>query len=55
MWFTARDFDDAVERVRAAGGTVVELNANDSGREAVCDDDQRVRFNLSEPPPRYDR
>jgi uncharacterized glyoxalase superfamily protein PhnB len=55
MWFTARDFDDAVERVRAAGGTVVELNAYDSGREAVCDDDQGVRFKLSEPAPGYDR
>ncbi len=30
MWFTARDFDDAVERVRTAGGTVVQLNAHDS-------------------------
>ncbi|MEP1123624.1 MAG: VOC family protein [Ilumatobacter sp.] len=55
MWFTARDFDDAVERVRTAGGTVVELNAHDSGREAICDDDQGVRFKLSEPAPGYDR
>ncbi len=55
MWFTARDFDDAVERVRVAGGTVVELNAYDSGREAVCEDDQGVRFKLSEPAPGYDR
>lgn len=55
MWFTARDFDDAVERVRVAGGTVVELNAYDSGREAICEDDQGVTFKLSEPAPGYDR
>jgi uncharacterized glyoxalase superfamily protein PhnB len=55
MWFTARDFDDAVERVRVAGGRVVELNAYDSGREAICEDDQGVTFKLSEPAPGYDR
>jgi len=55
MWFTVRDFDDAVERVQAAGGTVVDLNAWDSGREAICEDDQGVTFKLSEPAPGYDR
>ena len=55
MWFTVRDFDDAVERVRVAGGTVVEVNAWDSGREAICEDDQGVTFKLSEPAPGYDR
>ena len=55
MWFTVRDFDAAVERVRVAGGTVVELNAWDSGREAICEDDQGVAFKLSEPAPGYDR
>lgn len=55
MWFTVRDFDDAVERVRTAGGTVVEFNAWDSGREAICEDDQGVTFKLSEPAPGYDR
>ena len=55
MWFTVRDFDDAVERVRVAGGTIVELNAWDSGREAICEDDQGVTFKLSEPAPGYDR
>ncbi|HYN34769.1 MAG TPA: VOC family protein [Ilumatobacteraceae bacterium] len=54
MWFTVRDFDDAVERVRIAGGTVVELNSWDSGREAICEDDQGVTFKLSEPAPGYD-
>lgn len=55
MWFTVRDFDDAVERVQAAGGTVVSLTAYDSGREAICTDDQGVTFKLSEPAPGYDR
>jgi len=55
MWFTVRDFDDAVERVRVAGGTVTELNAYDSGREAICEDDQGAAFKLSEPAPGYDR
>jgi len=54
MWFTVRDFDDGVERVRVAGGTVVELNTYDSGREAICEDDQGVTFKLSEPAPGYD-
>jgi uncharacterized glyoxalase superfamily protein PhnB/catechol 2,3-dioxygenase-like lactoylglutathione lyase family enzyme len=55
MWFTVRDFDDAVERVRVAGGTIVELNAWDSGREAICEDDQGVTFRLSEPAPGHER
>ena len=55
MWFTVRDFDDSVERVRIAGGTVVEVNSWDSGREAICEDDQGVTFKLSEPAPGYDK
>lgn len=55
MWFTARDFDAALERVSAAGGTVVERNNWDSGREAICQDDQGVTFKLSEPAPGYDK
>lgn len=55
LWWTVRDFDDAVERVRVAGGTVVEINRWDSGREAICEDDQGVTFKMSEPAPGYDR
>ena len=55
MWFTVRDFDDSVERVRIAGGTVVEVNSWDSGREAICEDDQGVTFKLSEPAPGSDK
>ena len=54
MWFTVRDFDDAVERVRIAGGTVLTVTGYDSGREARCEDDQGVLFRLSQPAPGYD-
>jgi uncharacterized glyoxalase superfamily protein PhnB len=54
LWFIVRDFDDAVARVRAAGGTVLSVTGYDSGREAQCEDDQGVLFRLSEPAPGYD-
>ncbi len=54
MWFTVRDFDDAVERVRIAGGTVLTITGYDSGREARCEDDQGALFRLSQPAPGYD-
>lgn len=54
MWFTVRDFDDAVDRVRVAGGSVLAVTSYDSGREARCEDDQGVEFRLSEPAPGYD-
>jgi predicted enzyme related to lactoylglutathione lyase len=55
LWFTVRDFDDAVDRVRVAGGTVIAISGYDSGREARCEDDQGVEFRLSEPAPGYDK
>jgi uncharacterized glyoxalase superfamily protein PhnB len=55
LWFTVRDFDDAVDRVRVAGGTVLAVTSYDSGREARCEDDQGVLFRLSEPAPGYDQ
>jgi uncharacterized glyoxalase superfamily protein PhnB len=54
LWFTVRDFDDALERVRMAGGTVLSITSYDSGREAQCEDDQGVLFRFSEPAPGYD-
>jgi uncharacterized glyoxalase superfamily protein PhnB len=54
MWWLVRDFDDAVDRVRVAGGTVLSVTGYDSGREAICEDDQGVQFRLSEPAPGYD-
>jgi len=43
-----------LERVRAAGGQIVSITSYDSGREAVCLDDQGTTFRLSEPAPGYD-
>jgi uncharacterized glyoxalase superfamily protein PhnB/catechol 2,3-dioxygenase-like lactoylglutathione lyase family enzyme len=54
LWFIVRDFDDAVDRVRTAGGTVSSITGYDSGREARCEDDQGALFRLSEPAPGYD-
>jgi uncharacterized glyoxalase superfamily protein PhnB/catechol 2,3-dioxygenase-like lactoylglutathione lyase family enzyme len=54
LWFTVRDFDNAVDRVRTAGGTVLTVTGYDSGREARCQDDQGTLFRLSEPAPGYD-
>jgi uncharacterized glyoxalase superfamily protein PhnB/catechol 2,3-dioxygenase-like lactoylglutathione lyase family enzyme len=54
MWWLVRDFDDALERVAAAGGRVETVTPYDSGREARCFDDQGVLFRLSEPAPGYD-
>ena len=48
MW-TVEDIDAAVERVRAAGGTVIEEPSTQSyGRSALCTDDQGARFYLGE-------
>lgn len=54
MWFTVRDFDASLDRVRAAGGTVLSVTGYDSGREARCHDDQGTLFRVSEPAPGYD-
>ena len=48
MW-TVADIDDAVARVREAGGSVIdEPSAQSYGRSAQCTDDQGVRFYLGE-------
>jgi predicted enzyme related to lactoylglutathione lyase len=48
MW-TVADVDDAVTRVRAAGGTVLQEPSRQSyGRMAECTDDQGARFYLGE-------
>ena len=48
MW-TVSDIEAAVERVRAAGGTVLEEpSRQDYGRSALCTDDQGSRFYLGE-------
>ena len=48
MW-TVEDIDAAVERVREAGGTVLEEPSTQSyGKSALCTDDQGARFYLGE-------
>lgn len=48
MW-TVEDIDAAVERVRVAGGTVIEEPSTQSyGKSALCTDDQGARFYLGE-------
>ncbi|MGK2869440.1 MAG: VOC family protein [Mycobacterium sp.] len=48
MW-TVEDIDAAVERVRAAGGTIIEEpSAQSYGKSALCTDDQGGRFYLGE-------
>ncbi|WP_349269770.1 VOC family protein [Mycolicibacterium parafortuitum] len=48
MW-TVADIDEAVARVREAGGTVIEEPSQQSyGRSALCTDDQGARFYLGE-------
>lgn len=48
MW-TVADIDEAVDRVREAGGTVVEGPSRQSyGSSALCADDQGVRFYLGQ-------
>ncbi|KRD16127.1 glyoxalase [Mycobacterium sp. Root265] len=48
MW-NVEDIDASVERVRAAGGTVLEEPSTQSyGKSALCTDDQGARFYLGE-------
>jgi len=48
MW-TVEDINAAVERVRSAGGTVIEEPSTQSyGKSALCTDDQGARFYLGE-------
>ena len=48
MW-TVEDIDAAVDRVRAAGGTVLEEPSTQSyGKSALCTDDQGARFYLGD-------
>ena len=48
MW-TVADIESAVQRVREAGGTVIEEPSKQSyGSSALCTDDQGVRFYLGE-------
>ena len=53
LWFVVDDIQEAVERVRAAGGTAQEPVLYDSGWSADCVDDQGTAFSLSVPSDAY--
>jgi uncharacterized glyoxalase superfamily protein PhnB len=50
LCFAVEDIDEAVERVREAGGTAAEPVLEPYGRLSECRDDQGVRFAVYEPP-----
>lgn len=52
-WFRVRDLDATLDRVRTAGGEVLEVNRYASGGGARCRDDQGVEFEVYEPAPGY--
>jgi uncharacterized glyoxalase superfamily protein PhnB len=51
--FRVRDLGEAVAKVRDLGGTVESENLYESGSNAVCVDDQGVRFELWQPADGY--
>ncbi|HKY14581.1 MAG TPA: VOC family protein [Microthrixaceae bacterium] len=52
-YFRVADLAAAVETVRRLGGQVLESTDYETGGDAVCVDDQGVRFNLWQPAPGY--
>jgi uncharacterized glyoxalase superfamily protein PhnB len=49
VYFRVDDIQAVAERVRAAGGEVLSIDAYESGGNAVCVDDQGLRFDLFRP------
>jgi predicted enzyme related to lactoylglutathione lyase len=52
-WFRVTDLRATIERIRAAGGEVVEQHDYSSGGSARCRDDQGVEFDLWQAAPGY--
>lgn len=52
-WFRVRDLEASLDRIRSAGGQVLEVNRYASGGGARCLDDQGVEFEIYEPAPGY--
>ena len=48
-WFRVTDLRTTLDRVRAAGGEVLEEQAYASGGSARCSDDQGVEFDVYQP------
>jgi uncharacterized glyoxalase superfamily protein PhnB len=53
LYFRVDDIQAAAARVRELGGEVLEINDYPSGGNAVCVDDQGLRFELFKPNPGY--
>ena len=53
LYFRVTDVQAAATRVRELGGQVLEINEYPSGGNAVCLDDQGLRFELFQPAPGY--
>jgi len=52
-WFRVTDLVATLDRIRAAGGEVLEQESYTSGGSARCRDDQGVEFDLYQPNPGY--
>jgi PhnB protein len=52
-WFRVTDLRASLDRIRAAGGEVLEQQDSASGGNARCRDDQGVEFELYQPNPGY--
>jgi uncharacterized glyoxalase superfamily protein PhnB len=53
IYFRVDDIEATAQRVRALGGEVLSTTSYDSGGNAVCLDDQGLRFELFRPRPGY--
>jgi uncharacterized glyoxalase superfamily protein PhnB len=53
LYFRVADVEEAAARVRELGGQVLEITTYPSGGNAVCLDDQGLRFELFQPAPGY--
>jgi predicted enzyme related to lactoylglutathione lyase len=53
LYFRVTDVQTAAARVRELGGRVLDVTEYPSGGNAVCEDDQGLRFELFQPAPGY--
>jgi uncharacterized glyoxalase superfamily protein PhnB len=54
LYFRVTDVQSAAARVRELGGRVLDVTEYASGGNAVCEDDQGLRFELFQPAPGYE-
>jgi hypothetical protein len=53
LYFCVNDVEQAVEQVRALGGTANDIFKSEWGRAAICTDDQGTKFTLWQPATGY--